>query len=57
MSLTSDQRWLLRSVGGWAMRECLIGPAGVDHLMTSMLAQELIADFINLYETKQDKNA
>ena len=28
-----------------------------DHLMTSMLAQELIADFINLYETKQDKNA
>lgn len=26
-----------------------------DHLMTSMLAQELIAELINLYKTKQDK--
>ena len=28
-----------------------------DHLMTSMLAQELIAELVNLYETKQDKTA
>ncbi|GFG83366.1 hypothetical protein [Mycolicibacter algericus] len=34
--LTTDQRWLLRAVGGWAMRDCLIGPVGVDHLMESM---------------------
>ncbi|MDP9858451.1 PTS system cellobiose-specific IIA component [Olsenella profusa DSM 13989] len=26
-----------------------------DHLMTSMLAQELIVELINLYRTKQDK--
>ena len=26
-----------------------------DHLMTSMLAQELIAELINLYRTKQDR--
>ena len=24
MTLTEDQRWLLRMVGGWAMRDCLI---------------------------------
>lgn len=35
MMLTDDQRWLLRMVGGWAMRDCLIGPAGVTHLMQS----------------------
>lgn len=34
--LTLDQRWLLLSIGGWAIRDCLIGPAGVDHLMSSM---------------------
>jgi len=34
--LTQDQRWLLRAVGGWQMRDCLIGPDGVDHLMQSM---------------------
>jgi PTS system cellobiose-specific IIA component len=26
-----------------------------DHLMTSMLAQELISELINLYKTKQDR--
>lgn len=36
MMLTDDQRWLLRMVGGWAMRDCLIGSAGVAHLMQSM---------------------
>lgn len=36
MTLTEDQRWLLRMVGGWAMRDCLIGPDGVKHLMQSM---------------------
>lgn len=34
--LTEDQRWLLRAVGGWTMRDCLIGPDGVAHLMQSM---------------------
>lgn len=34
--LTSDQRWLLYSMGGWMMRDCLIGPAGTDYLMQSM---------------------
>lgn len=33
--LTEDQRWLLRMVGGWAMRDCLIGPEGIAHLMQS----------------------
>lgn len=33
--LTEDQRWLLRMVGGWEMRDCLIGPAGVTRLMQS----------------------
>lgn len=35
-TLTEDQRWLLRSVGGWAMRECLISSGGVMRLMQSM---------------------
>lgn len=34
--LTEDQRWLLRAVGGWTMRDCLIGPKGVSHLMQSL---------------------
>lgn len=34
-SLTVNQRWLLRVMGSWAIRDCLISPAGVDHLMTS----------------------
>lgn len=34
--LTEDQRWLLRAVGGWKMRDCLIGPDGVADLMKSM---------------------
>lgn len=33
--LTEDQRWLLRMVGGWAMRNCLLGSDGVAHLMQS----------------------
>ncbi len=33
--LTEDQRWLLRMVGGWTMRDCLIGPEGVARLMQS----------------------
>lgn len=36
MTLTTDQRWLLRSVGGWAMREALLSPGGVMRLMQSM---------------------
>lgn len=34
-TLTEDQRWLLRMVGGWTMRDCLIGSAGVTRLMQS----------------------
>jgi hypothetical protein len=34
-TLTDDQRWLLFAIGGWAMRDCLIGTHGVDHLMQS----------------------
>lgn len=34
--LTVDQRWLLRSVGGWTMRDCMISPHGVSHLMQSL---------------------
>ncbi|MEC4840522.1 hypothetical protein R2360_13645 [Mycobacteroides chelonae] len=34
-TLTDDQRWLLRIVGGWAMIDCLVGPEGVKHLMDS----------------------
>lgn len=33
-TLTEDQRWLLRSIGGWTMRDCLIGPEGVQDLMS-----------------------
>jgi hypothetical protein len=33
--LTNDQRWLLYFMGGWQIRDCLIGPAGTDHLMQS----------------------
>lgn len=33
-ALTEDQRWLLRSIGGWAMRDCLLGPEGVADLMS-----------------------
>lgn len=33
-ALTEDQRWLLRSIGGWAMRDCLIGSEGVQDLMS-----------------------
>lgn len=35
-ALTEDQRWLLRMVGGWSMREALISPGGVMRLMQSM---------------------
>lgn len=35
-TLTSDQRWLLFHVGGWSMRECLLGPAGTDYFMQSL---------------------
>jgi hypothetical protein len=35
-TLTTDQRWLLFAIGGWTMRDCLLGPAGTDHLMQSM---------------------
>ena len=34
--LTENQRWLLRSVGGWTMRDCMIGPAGVTRMMQSL---------------------
>lgn len=34
--LTADQRWLLYFTGGWQIRDCLISPAGTDHLMQSM---------------------
>ena len=34
--LTSDQRWLLYFMGGWQIRDCLIGTAGTDRLMQSM---------------------
>lgn len=34
-TLTEDQRCLLRMVGGWAMRDCLIGPEGIARLMQS----------------------
>ncbi len=34
-TLTEDQRWLLFAIGGWEMRECLLGPHGVDHFMQS----------------------
>jgi hypothetical protein len=34
--LTPDQRWLLSFIGGWQIRDCLISPAGTDHLMQSM---------------------
>lgn len=34
--LTVDQRWLLRSVGGHEMLDCMIGPDGVSRLMESM---------------------
>jgi len=34
--LSADQRWLLYAMGGWAIRDCLISPAGTDHLMQSM---------------------
>lgn len=34
--LTEDQRWLLRAMGGWAIRDCLTYPeSGWDHLMQS----------------------
>ncbi len=32
--LTEDQRWLLRMVGGWEMRDCLIGPAVAELVAT-----------------------
>lgn len=34
-NLTTEQRWLLFAIGGWTMRDCLLGPAGTDHLMQS----------------------
>jgi hypothetical protein len=34
--LTTDQRWLLYFIGGWQIRDCMIGTAGTDHLMQSM---------------------
>lgn len=33
--LSTEQRWLMFAIGGWAMRDCLLGPAGTDHLMQS----------------------
>lgn len=35
-TLTEDQRWLLRAVGGHQMLGCLAGPEGIDRLMQSM---------------------
>lgn len=35
-TLTTEQRWLLWAIGGWEMRDCLLGPAGTDPFMTSM---------------------
>lgn len=29
-ALTADQRWLLFYIGGWNMRECLLGPAYIN---------------------------
>lgn len=34
--LSSDQRWLLFFIGGWSMRECLLGPGGTDYFMQSL---------------------
>ena len=35
--LTEEQRWLLRAMGGWAIRDCLTYPEyGWSHLMQSM---------------------
>ncbi|ETA91883.1 hypothetical protein O982_24830 [Mycobacterium avium 10-5581] len=34
-NLSPEQRWLLFAIGGWMMRDCLLGPAGTDHLMQS----------------------
>jgi hypothetical protein len=35
-SLTSDQRWLLATMGGWPIVWALCGPDGTQHLMASM---------------------
>ncbi len=35
-TLTEDQRWLLRMIGGWALREALLSSGGVMRLMQSM---------------------
>ena len=32
-TLTTDQRWLLAHMGGWAIVDALLTPAGVDRLM------------------------
>ena len=34
-SLTEDQKSLLLAIGGWQMRDCLLGTHGVDHFMAS----------------------
>ncbi|MGV7303109.1 hypothetical protein PJK45_28090 [Mycobacterium kansasii] len=34
-NLTTEQRWLMFAIGGWTMRDCLLGPAGTDYLMQS----------------------
>jgi hypothetical protein len=36
MTLTIDQRWLLAHMGGWAVVDALLSPAGTDHLMQTM---------------------
>ncbi|MHA7658438.1 hypothetical protein ACX9NJ_23645 [Mycobacterium sp. ML2] len=36
ITLSADQRWLLWAIGGWEMRDCLLGPEGTDHFMTSL---------------------
>lgn len=35
-ALSVDQRWLLLHIGGWAIVDALLSPAGTDHLMQSM---------------------
>lgn len=35
-TLSTDQRWLLAHMGGWAIVDALLSPAGTDHLMQSM---------------------
>lgn len=34
-NLSTDQRWLMFAIGGWTMRDCLLGTAGTDYFMQS----------------------